>query len=145
VPVFALLLDRDGRLLAYECEAQSGLHVGPQAPWSARELESAPCECGRPGPAWFWPLRLPCQRFFGGRAAVARRLETLVRERFFQRSEDQQHVLGGRAVTHQADAEDLPASGPKPPDISMPRFLEQEFSHFGVVHALRNPRRVERP
>ena len=50
VPVFALLLDRDGRLLAYECEAQSGLHVGPQAPWSASELESAPCECGRPGP-----------------------------------------------------------------------------------------------
>jgi hypothetical protein len=50
VPVFAVMLDRNGRLLAYECEAQSGLHVGPQAPWSARELESAPCECGRPGP-----------------------------------------------------------------------------------------------
>ena len=49
VPVFALLLDCNGRLLAYECEAQSGLHVGPQAPWSASELESAPCECGRPG------------------------------------------------------------------------------------------------
>ena len=50
VPVCAVLLDRNGRLLAYECEAQSGLHVGPQAPWSAGELESAPCECGRPGP-----------------------------------------------------------------------------------------------
>jgi hypothetical protein len=52
VPVLAVLLDRNGRLLAYECEAQSGLHVGlgPQAPWSADELESAPCECGRPGP-----------------------------------------------------------------------------------------------
>jgi len=49
VPVFAVLLDRNGRLLAYECEAQSGLHVGPQAPWSAGVLESAPCECGRPG------------------------------------------------------------------------------------------------
>ena len=49
VPVFAVLLDRNGRLLAYECEAQSGLHVGPQASWSAGVLESAPCECGRPG------------------------------------------------------------------------------------------------
>jgi hypothetical protein len=49
VPVLAVLLDRNGRLLAYECEAQSGLHVGPQAPWSAGVLESAPCECGRPG------------------------------------------------------------------------------------------------
>ena len=49
VPVFAVLSDRNGRLLAYECEAQSGLHVGPEAPWSAGVLESAPCECGRPG------------------------------------------------------------------------------------------------
>jgi hypothetical protein len=49
VPVLAVLLDRSGRLLAYECEAQSGLHVGPQAPWGADVLESAPCECGRPG------------------------------------------------------------------------------------------------
>lgn len=49
VPVLAVLLDRHGRLLAYECEAHSGLHVGPRAPWSAGMLESAPCECGRPG------------------------------------------------------------------------------------------------
>jgi hypothetical protein len=49
VPVFAVMLDRNGRLLAYECEAQSGLHVGSQSPWSASVLESAPCECGRPG------------------------------------------------------------------------------------------------
>jgi hypothetical protein len=49
VPVFSVLMDRNGRLLAYECEAQAGLHVGPQAPWSAGVLESAPCECGRPG------------------------------------------------------------------------------------------------
>ena len=48
VPVSAVLLDRSGHLLAYECEAQS-LHVGPQAPWTAGVLESAPCECGRPG------------------------------------------------------------------------------------------------
>ena len=50
VPVLAVLLDRSGHLLAYECEAQLGLHVGPQAPWSATVLESTPCECGRPGP-----------------------------------------------------------------------------------------------
>jgi hypothetical protein len=49
VPVLAMLLDRNGCLLAYECEAQSGLHVGPRAPWSAGVLESAPCECGSPG------------------------------------------------------------------------------------------------
>jgi len=49
VPVYALLLDRDGRLLAYECEAQEGLHVDPDAVWSPDVLESAPCECGRPG------------------------------------------------------------------------------------------------
>jgi len=59
VPVFAVLLDRNGRLLAYECEAQSGLHVGPQAPWSAGELESAPCECGRPGPRLLLAARKP--------------------------------------------------------------------------------------
>jgi len=49
VPVLAVLLDHDGRLLAYECEAQSGLHVEADAWWSAGVLESAPCECGRPG------------------------------------------------------------------------------------------------
>jgi hypothetical protein len=59
VPVFALLLDRRGRLLAYECEAQSGLHVGPHAPWSAGVLESAPCECGRPGPRLVLAVRRP--------------------------------------------------------------------------------------
>ena len=50
VPVLALLVDHGGRLLAYECEAQCGLHVGAQSWWSAGVLEAAPCECGRPGP-----------------------------------------------------------------------------------------------
>src|SRR5271157_250641 len=59
VPVFAVLLDRNGRLLAYECEAHSGLHVGPQAPWSAGVLESAPCECGRPGSRLLLSSRKP--------------------------------------------------------------------------------------
>ncbi len=59
VPVFAMLLDREGRLAAWECEAQDGLHVGgswsEESMWayrllsSAAELESSPCECGRPG------------------------------------------------------------------------------------------------
>ena len=59
VPVFALLLDRKGRLTAWECEAQEGLHVGGawtgEALWVHRllasgwELDDTPCECGRPG------------------------------------------------------------------------------------------------
>src|SRR5579863_5088519 len=47
VPVFLLLLDGKDRVLAYECEAQTGLHVSPKHPM-ARAV-SAVCECGRPG------------------------------------------------------------------------------------------------
>jgi len=59
VPIFALLLDRKGRLTAWECEAQDGLHVGgawtEQSLWVHRLLaagwilDDTPCECGRPG------------------------------------------------------------------------------------------------
>jgi len=53
VPVFTLLLDDAGRLVGYECEAQAGLHVGPETdhdgPWDEGMLDSSPCECGRPG------------------------------------------------------------------------------------------------
>jgi hypothetical protein len=59
VPVFAMLLDRQGRLAAWECEAQDGMHVGgswnSECLWvyrllsSAAEMQSAPCECGRLG------------------------------------------------------------------------------------------------
>ncbi|MBZ5618610.1 MAG: hypothetical protein LAQ69_07790 [Acidobacteriia bacterium] len=70
VPVFALLLDGEGRLVGYECEAHEGLHIGASCPegsaqqpifgtedsvlgyripWDRFVLESAPCECGRPG------------------------------------------------------------------------------------------------
>ena len=69
VPVLACLLDGDGRLVGYECEAQSGLHVGAACPDDKRQmmissedsilgfripldrtdLEKSPCECGRPG------------------------------------------------------------------------------------------------
>lgn len=59
VPVLALLLDRQGRLAGWECEAQAGLHVGgawtQEEIWAYRlltsvaELDNTPCECGRPG------------------------------------------------------------------------------------------------
>jgi hypothetical protein len=59
VPVFSVLLDRTGRVTAWECEAQDGLHVGrgwtEDALWVCRllargfALDSSPCECGRPG------------------------------------------------------------------------------------------------
>ena len=47
VPVLALLLDASGAVIAYECEAQNGLHV--EAGF-AGELTHAECPCGRPGP-----------------------------------------------------------------------------------------------
>jgi hypothetical protein len=59
VPVFAMLLDREGRLAAWECEAQDGMHIGgswhPESIWvyrllsCAAMLEATPCDCGRPG------------------------------------------------------------------------------------------------
>ena len=47
VPVFAMLLDARGRLLAFECEAQNGLHVNARRP--AASADTATCACGRPG------------------------------------------------------------------------------------------------
>jgi hypothetical protein len=51
VPVLTLLLGRDGLPIAYECEAQDGLHLRDD--YSGRllagHIESRPCECGRPG------------------------------------------------------------------------------------------------
>jgi len=69
VPVFACLLDGEGRLVGYECEAQDGLHIGTVCPEDSHKmmisledsvlgyripldrttLEKSPCECGRPG------------------------------------------------------------------------------------------------
>ena len=70
VPAFALLLDGEGRLVGYECEAHDGLHIGSVCPSTTDRqlifsdedtilgyripldrftLESAPCDCGRPG------------------------------------------------------------------------------------------------
>ena len=70
VPVFALLLDGEGRLVGFECETHEGLHIGVtcpvtsdhqlifsgddsvlgyRIPWDKFTLESTACECGRPG------------------------------------------------------------------------------------------------
>jgi hypothetical protein len=66
VPVFAVLLGSRGRALAFECEAQDGLHVTVNClagnGWAtffeegerptctvAAPVESHLCECGRPG------------------------------------------------------------------------------------------------
>lgn len=51
VPVFGLLVDRCGRVAAYECEAQNGLHLvaGHGCPADPGMLQSTPCPCGRAG------------------------------------------------------------------------------------------------
>jgi hypothetical protein len=69
VPVFALLLDGEGRLVGYECEVHDGLHIGSSCPETNQQADltnedsvlgyrlsmdhfvvnSTPCECGRPG------------------------------------------------------------------------------------------------
>ncbi len=69
VPLFALLLDGEGRLVGYECEAHDGLHIAASCPDNSDRhlissedsilgyriplerfvVENTPCECGRPG------------------------------------------------------------------------------------------------
>jgi hypothetical protein len=51
VPVYALLLDGNGSVIAFECEAQDGLHLkdGCAGVLFGR-IELKQCECGRPGP-----------------------------------------------------------------------------------------------
>jgi hypothetical protein len=52
VPMFALLLGRKGKLMAWECELQEGLHIDLRTcelPRAVRRMESTPCDCGRPG------------------------------------------------------------------------------------------------
>lgn len=45
-PVYAIRTGEDGRVCAFECEAQDGFHI-PAEPGADREIM---CECGRPGP-----------------------------------------------------------------------------------------------
>ena len=51
VPIYTLLVDRRGDVVAYECEAQDGLHLreGYNQGVLFGRVESKPCECGRPG------------------------------------------------------------------------------------------------
>jgi hypothetical protein len=49
VPVYALLADSAGRVVAWECEAQNGLHVAAGSGIPAGMREESPCACGRPG------------------------------------------------------------------------------------------------
>jgi hypothetical protein len=49
VPSYALVLDANGRLQAYECEAQEGLHLAGDRSRTG-ETDAALCPCGRPGP-----------------------------------------------------------------------------------------------
>jgi hypothetical protein len=51
VPVYTLLVDGRGSVVACECEAQAGLHLmaGHTGVLFGR-VESKLCECGRPGP-----------------------------------------------------------------------------------------------
>src|ERR1039457_6715196 len=85
------------------------------------------------------------QRFLGGGAAVGRWLETLMLEGVFQRLQDEHHILGGGAVAHQSDAEDLARQRSQTARDFDPAFLQQELAHFGVIHAVRYAWRIERP
>ena len=48
VPSFVLVLDGAGKVLAYECEAEEGLHVAADAGLAAPDTSL--CPCGRAGP-----------------------------------------------------------------------------------------------
>jgi hypothetical protein len=50
VPVLTVLVDHEGKLLGYECEAQEGMHLNARLqPGPRHHVERAPCDCGRPG------------------------------------------------------------------------------------------------
>jgi hypothetical protein len=50
VPVLAMVVDSQGALLGYECEAQEGVHLNGRLPPDRRHhVERSPCDCGRPG------------------------------------------------------------------------------------------------
>jgi len=50
VPVFGLLVDDSEEVMAYECEAQVGMHLCRAVePGRSAHFESAPCVCGRAG------------------------------------------------------------------------------------------------
>jgi hypothetical protein len=50
VPVFEQIIASDGRLLAWECEAHTGLHIESHFSAGDREIDRTPCGCGRSTP-----------------------------------------------------------------------------------------------
>ena len=48
VPVYAILMDARGRIEAFECEVQEGMHVAEGIPPDAG-ADASLCDCGRPG------------------------------------------------------------------------------------------------
>jgi hypothetical protein len=50
VPVYALVLDRYRKLIGYECEAQSGIHLCSNHCFPAVHIDPTLCECGRSAP-----------------------------------------------------------------------------------------------
>jgi hypothetical protein len=56
VPIFEQIVDRDGQLMASECEAHNGLHVDSVEvelktfELEGYQLDEAPCGCGRKSP-----------------------------------------------------------------------------------------------
>jgi hypothetical protein len=68
VPIFEQIIGDHGTLLAAECEAHAGLHVGsPKLEIAGFSLETAPCGCGRDT-----PRIIPARQVEGARAAYAR-------------------------------------------------------------------------
>jgi hypothetical protein len=49
VPVLALLVDRGGHIVGWECEAQNGLHVAAASGLRTGLRQESACACGRPG------------------------------------------------------------------------------------------------
>jgi hypothetical protein len=62
VPIYTLLVDGRGSVVACECEAQAGLHLtaGHMGVLFGR-VESKLCECGRPGPRLMPAARVECE------------------------------------------------------------------------------------
>ena len=59
VPVYAIVLDRHRRILAYECEIHNGLHVTVKFPVAGDQ--GAICECGSHGAKLFLQTREPAR------------------------------------------------------------------------------------
>lgn len=62
-PVFAVLMDRAGRIAGFECEAQNGFHMREKS----RADSEIVCDCGRPGRL----LQMEPRVALGARASLA--------------------------------------------------------------------------